>query len=60
MEPAAKKRRYLKGMVLVEVDKDSVAHPELDPNEDSQVLVGVADPLVLEEKQQEGQELEEN
>lgn len=58
MEPPAKRRRYLKGMELAEVDKASVAHWELDPNEDSQVLLEPEDPPVSDDSQQEGQECE--
>ena len=45
-------------MELAEVDKALVAHFELDPNEDNQVLVEVRDPPAPEMNQQEGQELE--
>ena len=46
MEPPAKRRKYLKGMELAEFDMASVANWELDPNEDSQVLVEPEDPRV--------------
>ena len=58
MEPPAKRRRYLKGMELAEVDKAFVAHWELDPNEDSQVLLEPEDSPVSDGSQQEGQECE--
>ena len=45
-------------MELAEVDKASLAHWELDPHEDSQVLLEPEDPPVSDGSQQEGQECE--
>ena len=56
--PAKRRRQWLKGMELAEVDKASVAHWELDPNEDSQVLLEPEDPPVSDGSQQESQECE--